>query len=154
MSATENFAALIERMTAAVVRCDAAAVADCFTPEGVYHDYFYGQFAGRAEIMRLITQHFQRDARDMHWRVLDPCSDGVHGYARFEFRYRATVAGSEGRRVRYPGMCCCTLAGGLIAHYTEAFDRGVALVQLDFPEARIVKSLRRVAAAFSDDYPD
>ena len=147
MHASEAFAGLIRRMTAAVVRCDATTVADCFTPDGVYHDYFYGEFAGRAAIMRLVTEHFQHDARDMQWTILDPCSDGVHGYARFDFRYTATIAGSEGRQVRYPGMCCCRLAGGLIAHYTESFDRGVALVQLEFPEARIVKSLRRAAAA-------
>ena len=147
MNATDAFATLIGRMTGAVVRCDAAGVAACFTPEGVYHDYFYGEFVGHDAIMRLISERFQRDARDMHWAILDPCSDGVHGYARFEFRYTATVAGSEGKQVRYPGMCCCRLEGGLIAHYTETFDRGVALVQLDFPEARIVKSLRRVAAA-------
>jgi ketosteroid isomerase-like protein len=147
MSPTESFAALIRRMTGAVARCDAAGVADCFTPDGVYHDYFYGEFVGRPAIMRLIGEHFQRDARDMQWEILDPCSDGVHGYARFDFRYTATVAGSEGRQVRYPGMCCCRLAHGRIAHYTESFDRGVALVQLDFPEARIVKSLRRTASA-------
>jgi ketosteroid isomerase-like protein len=147
MSATDAFADLIGRMTSAVVRCDAPGVAACFTPDGVYHDAFYGEFAGRAQIMRLISDCFQRDAREMHWKILDPCSDGVHGYARFEFRYTASVAGSEGKQVRYPGMCCCRLDGGLIAHYTETFDRGVALVQLEFPEARIVKSLRRVAAA-------
>mgnify|MGYP007027448812 CR=1 FL=1 len=33
-------------------------------------------------------------------------------------------------RVEVEPARCCRLAGGLIAHYTESFDRGVALVQL------------------------
>jgi hypothetical protein len=36
---------------------------------------------------------------------------------------------------------------GLIAHYGEAFDRGVALVQLDFSAERIKRILARAATA-------
>ena len=36
---------------------------------------------------------------------------------------------------------------GLIAHYGEAFDRGVALVQLGFPAERIRRIVEKAAAA-------
>ena len=37
------FGDLITRMTAAVCRGDGRAAAACFTPDGVYHDGFYGE---------------------------------------------------------------------------------------------------------------
>ena len=146
MSHSADFEQLIRRMAAAIVHGNAAAATACFTPEGVYHDHFYGAFAGREAIERMITDCFYRDAADFDWQILDPCSDGVLGYARYDFAYTARIPGSEGRRVRYPGMLLCRLHRGLVAHYSEIFDRGLALVQLGFADARIVKSLRRAAS--------
>jgi hypothetical protein len=39
----------------------------------------------------------------------------------------------------------------LIEHYREAFDRGVALVQLGFPAERIRRILERAAAKTAYD---
>ncbi len=47
----------------------------------------------------------------------------------------------------FEGMSCFHFRDGLIAHYSEAFDRGIALVQLDFPAARIKRVLEKTAAA-------
>jgi hypothetical protein len=44
-------------------------------------------------------------------------------------------------------MSCFRFQGGLIAQYGEAFDRGVALVQLDFSAERIKHILARAATA-------
>jgi hypothetical protein len=44
-------------------------------------------------------------------------------------------------------MSCFHLSDGLIAHYCEAFDRGVALIQLDFPAKRIKRVLEKAAAS-------
>ena len=44
-------------------------------------------------------------------------------------------------------MSCFRFRDGLIAHYGEAFDRGVALVQLDFSAERIKHILARAATA-------
>jgi len=41
-----SFSERIQEMIAAVERGDATAVAACFTPDGVYHDVFYGDFQG------------------------------------------------------------------------------------------------------------
>jgi hypothetical protein len=51
-----------------------------------------------------------------------------------------------GAPVFFEGMSCFHFRDGLIAYYREAFDRGVALVQLDFPAERIKRVLQRVAA--------
>jgi len=47
----------------------------------------------------------------------------------------------------FEGMSCFRFRDGLIAHYGEAFDRGVALVQLDFSAERIKQILARAATA-------
>ena len=44
------------------------------------------------------------------------------------------------------GLSCFRFDAGLIAHYSEAFDRGVALVQLGFPAERIRRILEKAAA--------
>lgn len=144
--ATLAFEELLTRMTDAARRGDGAAVADCFTPDGVYHDGFYGEFAGRAAIERMIVERFHGNARDFVWVVSDPCSDGILGYASYQFSYTATLAGAEGRRVYFEGIARCRLAAGRIAHYGESFDRGVALAQLGFSEARIARSVAKAAA--------
>jgi hypothetical protein len=76
-----------------------------------------------------------------------PVGDGEIGYARFRFSYRSTLPESDGRPVMFEGISRFRLAGGLIAHYDEAFDRGVALVQLGFPAERIRRIVEKAAAA-------
>jgi ketosteroid isomerase-like protein len=139
------FQALLEAMTRAICRGDGAAAAACFTTDGVYHDGFYGEFAGRAAIARMVTDLFHRDARDFEWRMLDALSDGRIGYARYDFRYVSKAAGSEGRAAGFAGISFCELEGGLIRRYAEQFDRAPVLAKLGFPDARILKSVRRWA---------
>jgi len=139
------FHQLIERMTQAIARGDGAAAAGCFAPDGVYHDAFYGEFAGPAAIAGMVANHFHGNAKDLMWTVHHAIADGDLGYASYDFAYTSKMAGSEGRRVSFSGMSRCVLRGELIARYDEIFERGLALVQLDFAEARIMKSLRRWA---------
>lgn len=141
-----DFEPLLKRMTGAVCAGDAEGAAACFTPEGIYHDGFYGEFKGRAEIARMLREFFYRDARDLEWRLFDPVSDGRIGYARYEFSYVSKLAGSEGRRVGFAGISCCALEGGLIRHYGEVFERAPVLAKLGFPDERILKAVRRWAA--------
>lgn len=141
--ASESFAALLERMTSAICAGDARAAAECFTPYGVYHDGFYGEFAGREAIAGMITGLFHRDARDFEWQVSDACSDGRVGYARYRFAYVSKIAGSEGRRIGFAGISFCALEGGRIRRYSEIFERAPVLTQLGFGDERILKSVRR-----------
>ncbi|HUN69603.1 MAG TPA: nuclear transport factor 2 family protein [Burkholderiales bacterium] len=143
---SRNFEALLGAMTRAVCAGDGKGAAACFTPEGVYHDGFYGEFTGREAIARMVTDFFHRDARDFEWRLLDALSDGRVGFARYEFSYISKIAGSEGRRAGFTGISHCALQGGLIRRYGEEFDRAPVLARLGFSDERILKSVRRWAA--------
>jgi len=143
---SSGFADLIRAMAAAICRGDGRTAARCFDPAGVYHDHFYGEFAGREAIERMVTDCFHRDAERLKWDILDPCCEGDNGYAHYAFSYTAKVPGSEGKRIAYTGMLHCRLADGHIARYSEVFDRGPVLLQLGFPEQRILKSLRKATA--------
>ena len=94
-----------------------------------------------------MLQRFHDTGRDYFWEFLDPVSDGSVGYARFRFSYASRLREAVGRPVLFEGMSCFHLRDGLIAHYREAFDRGVALVQLDFSAERLKRILEKAAAA-------
>ena len=130
-------------MTRAICAGDGRAAAACFTPEGVYHDGFYGEFAGREAIARMVTALFHRDARDFEWRLLDVLSDDRIGFARYEFSYVSKIPASEGRKAGFTGISFCELEGGLIRRYGEEFDRAPVLARLGFADQRIMKSVRR-----------
>ena len=147
MDASAAFGALLERMSQAICRGDGAAAAACFTPDGTYHDGFYGEFRGREAIRTMISEYFHRDARDFRWRLEDMVSDGRVGYARYDFSYVSKLAGAEGKRAGFVGICRCRLKDGLIERYDEAFDRGPVLLQLGFPPERLAKSLERKPGA-------
>lgn len=143
---SRRFEALLAAMTRAVCAGDGAGAAACFTPGGVYHDGFYGEFAGREAIARMVTAYFHRDARDFEWRLLDALSDGRIGFARYQFSYVSRIAGSEERKAGFAGISFCELEGGLIRRYGEAFDRAPVLARLGFADGRILKAVRRWAA--------
>lgn len=143
---TADFRALIERMSQAICRGDGAAAAACFTPNGIYHDGFYGEFRGRDAIRGMVENHFHANARDFTWKLSDALSDGKLAYARYDFSYVSKIPGSAGVRVFFAGISQVRLKDGLIARYGEVFDRGVALAQMNFPPERIAKSLARWAA--------
>ena len=142
---SKSFADLLQRMTSAICAGDARAAAECFTPDGVYHDGFYGEFTGREAIAGMVAGLFHRDAKDFEWQLSDACSDGRIGYARYRFAYVSKIAGSEGRRIGFKGISFCTLEGGLIRRYSEIFERAPVLAQLGFGDERILKSVRRQA---------
>jgi len=141
-----SFTDLLAAFTAAVEAGDGKALGRLFTPDGVYHDTFYGEFKGADAIADMIDNRFQRDARDFRWDMLDPVSDGRRGYARWLFSYTSRLEGAAGERVLFEGMSMFDLDGGRIAHYGEMFDSGVALAQVHFPGERIGKIVGRAAA--------
>ena len=140
-----SFAALLTTMTRAACRGDGAAVAACFTPDGVYHDCFYGAFQGSA-IAQMIEAFFHRDARDFRWDLHEVVDDGHTGYARYVFSYESTLPGaSAGRRALFEGVSICTLRDGRIASYREVANSAVGLHALGFAPERIAKLLAREA---------
>lgn len=145
-----DFAALVKRFTDAVEAGDGPALAACFTDDGVYHDYIYGAFAGRAAIAGMLTDYFWRDAKDFKWEMVDPVSDGRIGYARYLFSFTSTMPAYEGKRVVAEGMARFVLEDGLIADYSEAINGGVAMAQLGVEPERMAKVFRRWAAEVRD----
>jgi hypothetical protein len=141
-----TFTALLTAFAAAVMANDGQRLAMLFTEDGTYEDGFFGAHTGREAIAAML-QRFHDTGRDYLWEFVDPVSDGAIGYARFRFSYASRLPESSGRPVLFEGMSCFHFRDGLIAHYCEAFDRGIALVQLDFPAERIKRVLEKTAAA-------
>jgi ketosteroid isomerase-like protein len=140
------FTDLLRRFAAAVVANDGAGLGALFTPDGVYADEFFGAHQGRAAIAAML-QRFHDTGRDYRWEFIDPVSDAATGYARFHFSFASRVPEAEGRPVLIDGISRFRFRDGLIQRYDEAFDRGVALVQLGFPAERIKRILEKAAAA-------
>ena len=139
------FRTLLDRLGEAASAGDAAAFSACFTEDGVYHDYVYGPFAGRANIAHMLTDHFHAACRDYDWRFFDEAVTGDTGYARSLSRFVSTMKEFEGKEVVIDGMSRFRLRDGLIAEYWESVNAGVAHVQLGVEPARSAKVFARWA---------
>ena len=142
---TAEFTQVLRRFTDAAVAGDGQAFAKCFTEDGVYHDYIYGDHAGRAAISHMLTGLFQRDAEQYHWQMFDPVCDGDTGYAWSLSRFVSKIPEFAGQTVVIDGMSPFRLRNGLIAAYHESVNGGVAMVQLGVAAPRVEKVLRRWA---------
>src|SRR5437763_6452090 len=100
---------LLTAFTAAVEQRNGQAMAALFTEDGVYHDVFYGSFAGRDRIAALVDDWFYRDASDFRWDMHDAVTDGQTLYARYLFSYRPRLAGAEPGRVVFEGVAIIRL---------------------------------------------
>ena len=147
MTTSEAFRVVLDRFTAAVEAGDGEALASLFAEDGVYEDGFYGASSGRAAIAAMLETKFWGHAEGFRWRMLEPVSDGRHGYVHYVFSYRSKLPGVIGETVVFEGMSQFTFEGDLIRRYREVFETGVAMAQLRFPAERMAKSLERRAAA-------
>lgn len=139
-----EFASLLRRFTAAAEAGDGEAFAACFTPDGVYHDYIYGDHQGRADIAHMLTGLFRRDAGpDYRWEMYEPVCNGQLGYAWSLSSFTSQVPEFTGQFVVIDGMSRFELRDGLIADYSESVNGGVAMVQLGVAAPRMEKVLRR-----------
>ena len=91
-----NTSDLLRAFCTAVEQHNGEAFAELFTEDGVYHDVFYGAFAGREKIAALIDDWFYRTATDFRWDMHDPVSNGTTLYARYTFSYRSTLPEAAG----------------------------------------------------------
>jgi uncharacterized protein (TIGR02246 family) len=147
-----SFSDLVSSFATCAAAGDGDALADLFTDDGVYVDYFFGPYQGRDAIKAMLA-HFADGGRDFEWRFTDPVSDGRLGYARYVFSYTSKAPEAAGARVVFDGMSQFTLApDGRIERYVEVFDRGMALAQQHFAPERITKIGRRYAMALKADH--
>lgn len=143
-----DFPALLSQFATAVETNNGDALADCFTQTGVYDDYFFGASApGRAGIKALLG-HFFEGGKNFRWEFTDPVSSADLGYASYCFSYDSTLPEAKGARVVFEGIGRFELETGRIARYSEVFDRGMALAQLDFAPERLKKVALKYARTF------
>jgi len=141
-----NVTAMLRTFCDAVERRDGKAFAALFTEDGVYHDVFYGAFAGRAKIAELIDDWFYRTASDFRWDMHAPVSDGETLYARYTFSYRSNLPEAKGARVMFEGVSIMTLRNGEIADYHEVANTAPAFVDMNFVPERIAKIVAKQGA--------
>ena len=139
-----EFETMLGRFAAAVAANDGAGLAALFAADGVYDDGFYGEYAGREAIAKML-QHFHDTGTNFRWDFFDALSDGRTGYARYRFSYASKMPGSEGKPVVFEGTSHFAFRNGLISRYSEMFDRGLALAQQDFAAERIKRVLMKHA---------
>ena len=142
-----NPTAMLRTFCDAVEKHDGAAFAALFTEDGVYHDVFYGAFAGRTRIAEMIDDWFYRTADDFRWDMHDPVSDGKMLYARYTFSYRSKLPEASGARVMFEGVAIMTLRDGLIAEYHEVANTATGFVDMNFAPERIAKIFAKQGAA-------
>ena len=114
-----NTTAMLRAFCDAVEQRNGTAFAELFTEDGVYHDVFYGAFAGREKIAAMIDDWFYRTAEDFRWDMHAPVSDGETLYARYTFSYRSTLPEAKGARAMFEGVAIMKLRDGKIASYHE-----------------------------------
>jgi ketosteroid isomerase-like protein len=131
----------------AVEQHDGAAFAKLFTEDGVYHDVFYGVFAGRNKIAGMIDDWFYRTAKDFRWDMHSPVSDGKTLYARYTFSYLSTLPEAKGARAMFEGVAIMTLRDGLITEYHEVANTATGFVDMNFAPERIAKIFAKQGAA-------
>lgn len=140
-----SFEKRIREMVAAVERGDAAGVRACFTPDGIYHDVFYGDFQGDA-IAEMISGYFYRDASDFRWDIHDAVEQNGLGYARYVFSYLPKTEGAAPGRPMFEGTAICRMQGDLIADYSEIANAAVGLQTLGFQPERLAKFIAKQGA--------
>jgi hypothetical protein len=140
-----DFFRLLQDLAKAIESGDGEALADCFTGDGIYEDYFFGAKQGR-QGMRDMLAHFGAGARNFRWEFFDPVCDGKRGYARYRFSYDSLQPQAAGVRVGFDGISCVELRDGRISHYREVFDRGMALAQQNFAPDHIARLAGKYAA--------
>ena len=141
----DTFQSLITRFSAAATAGDGKALADCFTPDGVYYDYIYGPHAGHGSICEMLEELFHRDAAEYDWTFYDPVVNGDVGYAWSLSTFLSTVPEYAGKEIVIDGISRFVLKDGLIAEYHESVNGGVAHAQLGLAPERMAKVMGRWA---------
>jgi limonene-1,2-epoxide hydrolase len=141
-----EFSDLVNRFAGAAASGDGDALADLFTPDGTYDDYFFGPSTGRDAIKAMLA-HFAEGGRNFRWEFFDPVRSGSIGYASYRFSYDSTRPEANGARVVFDGIGRFDFEGDRISRYSEVFDRGMALAQQAFEGERLRKIGLRYAGA-------
>ena len=140
-----DFPAILSRFATAAASGNGEALADLFTADGTYYDYFFGPSTGRDAIKQMLA-HFADGGANFRWEFFDPALTGSTGYASYRFSFDSKRPEAKGARVVFDGIGRFDLdASGRIERYSEVFDRGMALAQQAFEPER----LRRIGLKYT-----
>ena len=142
-----DLTALLQQFSAAVEANDGAGLARLFTADGIYDDYFFGPSKPGAAAIADMLAHFFDGGKNFKWEFYDAVASGALGYASYRFSYDSTLPDAKGARVMFDGISRFELESGKIKRYSEVFDRGMALAQLDFAPERLKKVALKYAGA-------
>lgn len=138
---------LLAHFSAAVEANDGPGLARLFTDDGIYDDYFFGASKPGAAAIAGMLAHFYEGGKNFKWEFHDAVASGPRGYASYRFSYDSTLPDAKGARVVFDGISRFELEAGKIKRYSEVFDRGMALAQLDFAPERLKKVALKYAGA-------
>ena len=141
---------MLDAMCRAVEARDGKTFASYFAEDGVYHDDFYGAFAGRERVAELIDKWFYKDARNFRWDMLDPAYEAGRLYTRYIFSYDSTLPEAQGARTMFEGVSMMRLRDGEIVEYREIINSGTAFADMKFHPERIAKIFARKAAEMKE----
>ena len=144
-----EFGELVKRFAAAAASGNGEALADLFTADGTYDDYFFGPSAGR-EAIKTMLAHFGEGGRNFRWEFFDPVVNGTTGYAWSLSSFTSLVPQFKGQFVVIDGISRFTLRDGLIAEYRESVNGGVAMAQLGVEGERMAKIMTRWSGWLKD----
>ena len=133
-----EFGELVKSFAAAAATGNGDALADLFTPNGTYDDYFFGPSTGREAIKKMLA-HFADGGQNFRWEFFDPVRVGNVGYASYRFSFDSKRPEAKGARVAFDGIGRFDMDGDRIRRYSEVFDRGMALAQQEFEPERLRK---------------
>jgi steroid delta-isomerase-like uncharacterized protein len=135
---------IVREFERAFNRQDVEGLVACFTPDGSYHDTFFGAHAGADQLRAMFARMF-REGREYAWTMETVVETEERAAAEWSFAYVVTEAilRSAGRPVRFRGMSIFEKRGGRIAAYRESFDLGAALLQLGFSPEATARTIRR-----------
>jgi len=139
-----EFNELVKQFAIAAASGNGEALADLFTLDGTYDDYFFGPSTGHESIKKMLA-HFGDGGRNFRWEFFDAALSGSVGYASYRFSFDSKRPEAKGARVAFDGIGRFDLEGGRIRRYSEVFDRGMALAQQEFEPER----LRKIALKYA-----
>jgi hypothetical protein len=143
-----SFSDLLDRFASAVQAGDGGALADLFTDDGVYDDYFFGPSAPGREGIAAMLDHFYEGGEEFRWEFFDGTANDDRGYASYRFSFNSKLHGRA--RVIFEGISRFVLVNGRIARYSEVFDRSVPLAQQGFDADRIKRIAEKNAARLTE----
>ena len=98
-----QFQDLVQKFAAAAASGNGEALADLFTADGTYDDYFFGPCSGRKAIKEMLA-HFAEGGRNFRWEFFDPVASGTVGYASYRFSFDSLRPEAKGARVTFDGI--------------------------------------------------